>query len=53
MGLQPTQGDGKTPFVPGRSLMGAPPSPLSSRPKRSAVETVAYRPQPLRAKEFA
>jgi hypothetical protein len=38
MGLRPTQGDEKTPFVRGRSPMGAPPSPLSSRPKRSAVE---------------
>ncbi|MEA2541934.1 MAG: hypothetical protein QOH35_3300, partial [Acidobacteriaceae bacterium] len=34
MGLWSTQGDEKTPFVRGRSPMGAQPSPLSSRPKR-------------------
>ena len=37
MGLRPTQGDEKTPSVRGRSPMGAPPSPLSSRPKRTRI----------------
>jgi hypothetical protein len=37
MGLRPTQGDEKR--LLSKSLsMEAPPSPLSSRPKRSAVE---------------
>src|SRR5882757_1751469 len=37
MGLRPTQADEKTPFVRGRSPMEAPPSPLSSRPKRTQI----------------
>jgi hypothetical protein len=33
MGLRPTQGDGKTPFVQQPLSMEASPSPLSSRAK--------------------
>ncbi len=38
MGLWPTQGDEK-----GFCFLEAPPSPLSSRPERSAVEGPAVR----------
>src|ERR1700761_1756958 len=38
MGLRPTQGDAKHASLQQLLLMEGPPSPLSSRPERSAVE---------------
>jgi hypothetical protein len=38
MGVGPTQGDEKPLLFSNYSLLEAPLSPLSSRPKRSAVE---------------